>query len=132
MGNLLDFSVSIKTTGPLFDGSAKRALIHYADEIGMRLAAFATVLLKQRTIVFKNPTGTYRSKITWDRRGDTRVVHDQGIVYGPWLEGISRRNDTTRFKGYHLFRRSVQDVEAEIPRIVASVWPSYASRFGGS
>jgi len=26
------------------------------------------------------------------------------VVYGGWLEGISSRNKTTRFKGYHAFR----------------------------
>ena len=32
-------------------------------------------------------------------------------VYGPWLEGTSSRNQTTRFKGYAAFRRTAQFME---------------------
>jgi hypothetical protein len=35
-------------------------------------------------------------------------IDDGGVVYGPWLEGTSTRNATTRFKGYASFRRTAQ------------------------
>jgi hypothetical protein len=31
---------------------------------------------------------------------------DQGKIYGPWLEGTSTRNQTTKFKGYFQFRKT--------------------------
>ena len=34
------------------------------------------------------------------------VISDSGVVYGPWLEGVSSRNQATRFKGYAIFRRT--------------------------
>ena len=34
------------------------------------------------------------------------VVVDSNVVYGPWLEGVSSRNQATRFKGYAIFRRT--------------------------
>ena len=38
-------------------------------------------------------------------------VHDSNVVYGPWLEGTSSRNKTTRFRGYALFRRATQQLD---------------------
>ena len=38
-------------------------------------------------------------------------IHDSNVVYGPWLEGASSRNRTTRFKGYAMFRRATQQLE---------------------
>jgi len=34
------------------------------------------------------------------------AISDSGVVYGPWLEGVSSRNQATRFKGYAIFRRT--------------------------
>lgn len=62
----------------------------------------------------RNPTPYYETQVTQQPLGPlTRIVHDRGIVYGPWLEGVSERNRTTRFKGYFAFRRATQRIEAE-------------------
>lgn len=39
------------------------------------------------------------------------IIHDSRVVYGPWLEGIGSRNETSRFKGYAMFRNAHQQVE---------------------
>jgi len=54
--------------------------------------------------VLQNPTGYYESNISVDRRTTYRGVTDSGVVYGGWLEGVSSRNATSRFKGYRTFR----------------------------
>jgi hypothetical protein len=41
------------------------------------------------------------------------IVHDSNAIYGPWLEGTGSRNQTTRFKGYAMFRRTTQQLERE-------------------
>ena len=50
-------------------------------------------------------TGHYRRSIHGEvltsRNGK---VHDSKVVYGPWLEGTSSRNQRSRFKGYAMFR----------------------------
>lgn len=51
----------------------------------------------------RNPTGRYERAVTSNRVSDSVKVHDGGIVYGPWLEGVSSRNGSTSFKGYHQF-----------------------------
>lgn len=59
----------------------------------------------------KNPTGRYERAVTSVRTSNSVKVHDGGIVYGPWLEGVSSRNSSSSFGGYHQFelsRRSVR------------------------
>jgi hypothetical protein len=41
----------------------------------------------------------------------------RGVTWGPWLEGTSRRNQSTRFKGYHLFRKTRQELQRQAPGI---------------
>ena len=57
-------------------------------------------------------TGHYRRSIHGEMTDSQHGrVHDSGVVYGPWLEGVSSRNETTRFKGYAMFRNTRQDLE---------------------
>ena len=47
-------------------------------------------------------------------RGDTGRKHGhwRAQISGPFIEGVSRRNQTTRFKGYHVFRAARGRLEA--------------------
>ena len=45
------------------------------------------------------------------------LITDGGCLYGPWLEGVSSRNATTRFKGYASFRKTAQWLQKEIEGI---------------
>ena len=55
-------------------------------------------------------SGQFRSG--WD-------VHDSGIIYGPWLEGVGSRNyPVTRFKGYSTFRKVAQEIGRKAPQLL--------------
>src|SRR6266568_1058040 len=97
-----------KVHGPLFDHRADAAVYQWLDASKKDVAQLAVNTLHdvaQRR--FKVNTGHYESVIQTETvvRNDVRI-HDGGIVYGPWLEGTSKRNNSTRFKGYHLWRRA--------------------------
>ena len=52
-------------------------------------------------------TGFYAGSVHAFQSGQhAYTIDDSGVVYGPWLEGTSARNETTRFKGYATFRRT--------------------------
>jgi hypothetical protein len=57
----------------------------------------------------KGSTGNYRRNVSGRVEtpfGEVKgVLTDGGVIYGPWLEGTSSRNMTTRFKGYASFRK---------------------------
>ena len=68
-------------------------------------------------------TGNYRRNISGKVSGATGSffirgeVTDGGVIYGPWLEGTGSRNQTTRFKGYRMFRKTRQWAEEQEPKI---------------
>jgi hypothetical protein len=66
-----------------------------------------------------DPTPYYETQIRMDLVSqDEAVVHDSGVVYGPWLEGTSYRNMTTRFKGYFAFRTTLGEMDGQIPALL--------------
>ena len=64
-------------------------------------------------------TGHYRRSIHGEvlnsRNG---TVHDSKVIYGPWLEGVTSRNQRTRFKGYAAFRNAFQRLERKAQGIL--------------
>jgi len=62
--------------------------------------------------------GNYRRNVRSEMRGSLHgVIDDSNCVYGPWLEGTSSRNQTTRFKGYSSFRKTGQWLQKQAPKI---------------
>lgn len=101
--------------GPLFNGRALAETQVITLDIEKDLAQDAVNKVHQRLgQVLQHPTGYYESQVQTSRTstsGDR--VTDGGVIYGPWLEGVGSRNQTTRFKGYATFRKVAQDIERE-------------------
>jgi hypothetical protein len=58
-------------------------------------------------------------------------VHDDGVIYGPWLEGTGSRNaPVTRFPGYGSFRRASQQLDREIGGIADRILTRRANEIG--
>ena len=72
---------------------------------------------KRLNMVLQHPTGRYESRVMVSNQSNSLVISDGGIVYGPWLEGVSSRNNTSRFKGYHVFRQTLQRMEKQAESI---------------
>jgi len=62
--------------------------------------------------------GNYRRNLHPQIRGLFGKIDDGGVVYGPWLEGISARNRTTRFKGYASFRKTGQWLQKQSKNVL--------------
>lgn len=114
--------VEVTTTGPIFDGSAPMILDRLDAEL-TEATAQVGVLEVQAALadVLVDPTGYYSSQIQVERRVDNFAVTDGGVVYGPWLAGVSSRNQTSRFKGYAHWRRAAQRTEAKVDAIAAPI-----------
>jgi hypothetical protein len=126
----MDLTISVDVTGPMFDGHAKRAAHDYLDkalmDIGQQGMADVHLMLDQS---IRNPTPYYETQITVERAGSDVVVHDRGVVYGPWLEGVGSRNyPATRFAGYHSFRRAFQQLDRKAEQIATHALPSFLAR----
>lgn len=122
--------VHVNAAGPLFSGQASVMVQRYTDAGGAEVAQWAEAevhrFLEQ---VLRHPTGYYQSQVRVERvTHDTFNITDGGVVYGPWLEGVSRRNAETRFKGYATFRRVKQRVEKQADRTFAALFARVQGR----
>jgi hypothetical protein len=109
--------------GPLLTGAGPGHVVRdILDEatwqVGAQGLADVHRILDQR---IRHPTPYYETQVTMERAARDVVVHDRGVVYGPWLEGVSSRNQSTRFKGYHAFRTACQELEAKVPALVEPI-----------
>jgi len=116
------------TKGPLFDGRAAHIINEFTEEARRRIGEEgARDVQSTLDVVLRHPTGHYRSNITFR---DPRIT-DSGVVYGPWLEGVSSRNNSTRFKGYSTFRKVRQRLQEKAGHIAERALPPYLRRLNG-
>jgi hypothetical protein len=108
-------AVEVTFKGPIFDGSAEKIvdeMLHDAS-VDMAEEAFKRVRARLKNVL-KHPTGYYESRVSTDNTSTGAVISDGGVIYGPWLEGVSSRNNSTRFKGYHTFRMVAQSLGSDV------------------
>lgn len=109
--------VLVRHQGPIPEGQTgtiiRKHMRVMKDDLGKVLVARVQSRLDN---VLVHPTGYYRSQIDYliNQGNGAVIVHDRGVVYGPWLEGTGSRNATTRFKGYRTFRTVFQQTEADV------------------
>jgi len=126
----------VDAKGPLFDGTAQRVVDEMRDEITKRGAQWAKDRLAQFPM---DKTGRARGAFQENLRVVQRTVGYavpapmiRGVVWGPWLEGVTNRNTSTRFRGYRVFRQTRQELEdGELQRIADEVAQQYLPRMGG-
>lgn len=119
---MADFLLRIRTrtrySGPLFDFRARRVFNDFREELEEEAAEWTLDHIKGTFHThFKNPTGYYESNVRIRNTSSGPEVWDGGLggpVYGPWLEGVGSRNNTTRFKGYHAFRKAASALDRRI------------------
>lgn len=123
----INISVAMARKGPMFNGKMAAALGTYSDQVEYKIATYAEDLVQQRLASsLQNPTGYYQSKVTVERAGTGYRLWDQGVVYGPWLEGTGSRNaPVTSFAGYSSFRRAKAMTNQKAPQIAAELLARY-------
>lgn len=115
--------MSTTVSGPLFDGRAEAAMPRIVAEIQDEVAAQASAdvhLWMNR--FFRHPTPYYETQVVTQRRADSTVITDRGVIYGPWLAGTGSRNaPATRFAGYPHWRLATQQARDAAGRLAAAV-----------
>lgn len=111
--------------GPLFNGRAIKIFDDFAKDAEKDIAKEALRGIKRRFHVkFRHPTGRYESNVRISSAGSGTQISDNGIVYGPWLEGIGKKNRTTRFKGYHSFEEAANEINGRADDIAEKTFRS--------
>ena len=97
----------VTESGPFLEGRGGPIVKAFMDEAKQKVADTGVNELHARMgKAYKERTGAYESHIVTEVQKNDRVITDNFVIYGPWLEGTSRRNETSRFKGYGTFRKT--------------------------
>ena len=119
--------VTVTVSGPWFEHRELFGEMVEAMQYRVAAAALERVQFNlDRSIRY--PTPYYETQIMMQAAVSDLVVHDRGIAYGNWLEGVSSRNQATSFKGYHSFRRAADEVERQAPQICEQVANHYVAK----
>jgi len=129
--------VTVRTRGPLFNGLAERAAEDWKREVGKELARQGQEEIRRRAARMhrsgRHTGAAERSVHAYNRGSSWAVVGEssKGEVWWPWLEGTSRRNFTTRFKGYHTFRIVKNILQRKAKRVGEEILQRYLPLMGG-
>jgi hypothetical protein len=123
-------TIEINTHGPLFDGRAAREVHAFLEEakhdIGQQGYSDVMHMLEGS---IRHPTPYYETQVLAENVGADVVVHDRGIIYGPWLEGVGSRNaPVTIFPGYHSFRRATAQLRGQATGLAERLLEKYVRR----
>ncbi len=114
--------------GPLFNGQAEVALAEYLRVMPEKIAEKGQEMVREHlNAVIKENRGVYVSRVHVRGLGATQVIGND-MVYSPWLEGTSRRNHSTRFRGYHTFRLIGQELDARAEPMAEEILRPYLAR----
>jgi len=122
MAGSLKITARCQVTGPLADGSAINACEKWAENTSQALGDRGVELLRAFPM---NKTGRasggFQASLKTVRKSATQVnvpgPQQRGVAWSPWLEGTGKRNESTGFRGYHLFRKTRTQLNKEAPQI---------------
>jgi hypothetical protein len=122
--------VSVDPRGPLFDGRAEKMVADARNDAEKAVATIGASMIRSRmAAVFRVETPFYRFANVAKKEPPGWIIWDQDkVVYNWWLEGISSRNRTTRFKGYFTYRRITQELRAKAQTIADGVVRRYVDK----
>jgi hypothetical protein len=116
--------------GPLFDGRAIKAANDACNDIEKSVATLgASMVRTELNRVLRTQTPYYRMKVDATPSRPGWKIHDNRVIYGPWLEGVGSRNfPVTRFKGYATFRRMTQRIQERANAMAEGIVARYVGR----
>jgi len=109
------FAVNLKESGPLFADNMPKNLVEAVNSGILELALIegSNYVKDQLYEGHGFVTGNLKNHIGADLVDDLVAQVDAGknryganLVYASWIEGISSRNQRSRFKGYHMFENA--------------------------
>lgn len=136
MAGSFEVHVQVSVAGPLTDSRGEDALAEWAANTAKALADEGRDMLAAFPMnKTGRATGGFRENLHVLQQGPVARVPGPmipGVVWSPWLEGTSQRNRSTRFKGYHLFRKTRAQLQQRAPAVGEEQLAAIMPRLGGS
>jgi hypothetical protein len=124
-------------SGPLFTGEASAAAADFVDSLAGEVAQIGRDWIKldtERMTKSGSDTGAAAAGVELAGSGGQYTIKGgirKGEYAWPWLEGTSRRNTSTGFKGYGTFRRTRQRMRKQVTPFAQARLEEYLLRMGG-
>ena len=103
----------VRVSGPIFDGEALAAVRAFLRDTENDLAEQGQRVIQAKAKAMnrsgRGGHGVAAGAVTLTGGEGMRIIRggqQKGVVWWPWLEGVSRRNQSTGFKGYKTFRKT--------------------------
>jgi hypothetical protein len=132
----MEVIASVSATGPLADGMAEAAVREWLDATVKAVAKEGIDMLRAFPMDKTGRAhGAFENSLQIVRRNLDAIIPGPmitGVTWGPWLEGVSKRNQSTRFKGYHLFRITRDRLQEKAPGIAEAELAKYIGAMGGT
>jgi hypothetical protein len=127
-------SAYVTVAGPLLEGQGPAILQRFFDDATKLVAEHGRDELRKRaTSKPKRPTGAFARSVVVKQFGRSRAINATypGVTYGPWLEGTSARNTSTRFKGYRMFKLTRGRLRKQVGDLVQGLLDRAVAQLGG-
>lgn len=131
-------TTKVTLSGPIFTGEATAAAQEFTDSLAAEIAAIGRDWIKLDTDRMdkssRGGTGRAASGVEVTGSGGNYAVTGgirKGVYAWPWLEGTSRRNQSTGFKGYGSFRRTRLRMRTQVQPYAQAKLSEYLERMGG-
>lgn len=128
----------VRLSGPVLEGRSPMIVDNWMRSNLDLIGTLAVDAVRgELDVVLQNPTGYYRSHIAAASRFNAAatfdvVVHDSGVIYGPWLAGTGSRNyPVTRFRGYAHWRKAGQRIGQLARQTTVGTLPQLVRKLGG-
>jgi hypothetical protein len=137
MAGTLKVTAAVSVQGPLADGTADRVLQEWANNTAQALADQGVAALRAFPM---DKTGRARSgfqdalKSRSRGPGITEIPGPMitGVTWAPWLEGTSKRNESTGFKGYKLFAKTRLQLQKQATQVGDAELAKLMPQIGGA
>lgn len=122
-------TTTVSTGGPLFNGQLERGIGRACEDARAEVGDTGVEMVRRHFDgVLRHDSWHYRSgrrtpgrlraAVQSDIDGDRVKITNGNVIYRFWIEGVGKRNATTRFKGYRTFRLIRQRIRGLAPDVV--------------
>ena len=136
MAKTLAVTAYVNVGGPLFDGRAPEILARFEADARQAIADKGVELLRAFPMDKTGRAhGGFQENLKTVTRGPAVAIPGptiKGTTWAPWLEGTSKRNESTGFKGYRLFRTTRAQLDRQATEIAETRLPPYLRELGGA
>lgn len=135
MSGSLGVTAYVRPSGPIADGLGAAVMEKFTAAARQAIADEGAKMLREFPMDKSGRArGGFQANLHVLQAGSAVRIRGglvTGVTWAPWLEGTSKRNMSTSFKGYHLFRKTRLELDRRAAEISEAKLQEYLPQIGG-